>query len=173
MALIREIPKRSVLIPTVNRFSANFNFPAVGQYDFGVAANIRVPVFPAVRGMVYWLDRISFTATADEGVYLSAISTMPLLDLIWEQDGTRIFARSFPLVNYRDGQEINTVCESTKGNEQVLATVSGVLNQVPALVGVDPVTIQISLEVYQVFDLNWINAWRDNTRPDIGKRLIG
>lgn len=172
MGLIREIPKRSIYIPTVNRFSAAFNVPAVGQYDFGVPANQDVIVMRATRGMVYWLDRVSFTATAADGDYLSAISMQPTLKLSWQQDGATIFSRPFPLVNYRDGQECNTVMETTKGNEHVLASVSGVLNQIPNWIGIGAITLQVSLDVYEIHDLNFLSAWRDNTHAGIGRNLV-
>lgn len=171
MGLIRDIPKRSIYIPTTTRFVATFNNPTAGAYDFGIAANVEVPVTPITRGMIYWIDRISFSATTPEGDYLSSIITQPELILTWQQDGTRVFSRPLPLVNYRDGQEVNTAIESTKGNEILLATVTGVLNQVPAWIGITDITMQISLDLYQIYDLNWIRHWRDNTEPKLGAEL--
>lgn len=143
-------------IETANRFRADFNTPP-GQYGFqgsaaAVAQNTRALVLEMEPEYVYFIDRLSFSASIDEGVYLRAFDPgdRPEIRLFLRERSPAIFPRPFPAINYKDNLELNFWFYNLDANNALLATMSGTLNQPAELVGVDTVFAQLSLVVYQI-----------------------
>jgi len=151
MALRKTIPDNSKFIPTVNIFTATFNTPALGKYEFTrVAENQSQVVLPMTRNQIFFLDRINFGATIPEGDFLLATSVLPEIILKFKVSGERVFKKPFRIVNYIDSQEISTWIWTHKGDDTLVMDFTGVLNQIASLVGIDTITAHVSLNLYEV-----------------------
>lgn len=160
MAVAKTIPKDSRFIQTLNLFNAAFNVPALGQYSFNVAANRGVQIFPITKTSVFLIERYSFSCNIPEGVYLENIAALPVFRLRRQSDGLVIYKRALPCVNYIDGQEAIVYYNSDNENDFLIADFEGILNQSAPLVGVPVVTAQITLNLYEIVESNWIRKYR-------------
>ena len=164
MSIIKTIPKDSRFIQSVNLFTATFNNPALGQYSFNIAANIGQIVFPITKTSIFFLERYSFSTTMAEGVYLENVATLPVFRLRRQSDGLVIYKRPLPCVNYIDNAEAICFFNSDNENDNLLCDFTGILNQSAALVGVNTVTAQITLNLYEIVESNWIRDYRVLTK---------
>lgn len=157
MSIINSIPHTARFISTTNLYRAWFNNPFLGGYDFEdpVNGNVQV-VLETQPNTVYLIERISFAANLDQGVYLSSLSNTPKLRLKRKVASENIHMKEYRLVNYIDNQEMVTWFQSDKQSDAIIMEVTGRLIQVPETVGVDPVVINISFAIYAIEDKNFL-----------------
>ena len=173
MSIINRVSQKTVPVETFNRFSANFNNP-VGQYGFGqVAGNARQTVIEMREQYWYYIDRVSFSASIDEGVYLRSIATQPEIFFQFLKAAYRVYPRPLPCVNYKDNLEWCFWFNSDQGSDELLVTMDGVLNQVAETVGVATIYAQLSLVIYEVSDLAMIDALRHASISEIRRFYSG
>jgi hypothetical protein len=173
MAIQWQIPKLSRFLQAANRFTATFNVPTLARYDFGIPANARQLVIPTQGNTVYMVERINFGATAGEGDYLAAIdpTDSPILILSQAINPQRIYRYPIPLVNYIDNQETSAWFFSDKSGDSIQITMTGKLSQTPALVGVPAIVAAVSLNIYEITNLQWVEKFRSGT-IDSGAELL-
>ena len=176
----QEITWKSIPIETLNTFTATFNAFGLGQYSFtGVAANQNQVVLNVNERFLYLIDRISFAADIPEAVYMESLATfalpavLPTFWFTWLRDGQPMYQRRLQGVNYKDDMEFNYWFGSPKRNEQLLVTMDGVLNQVPATVGRATINAQLSLIIYQEENLEKIRLMQGATGNKLGRRYMG
>jgi hypothetical protein len=155
--IIHKIPFKSRIIPTENTFSAAFT----GVYDFGAAANVKQTVFKLDRNSVYFLDNFSVAGNIASEDFLSSISTVPVMTLSRRNDGQGIYTRSFPVSQFFQNKECTCFVDSNKGDDELQITLSGILAQVPNIVGVDPVKITISFSCFAMDEVEYNSTYRD------------
>lgn len=168
MSIGQRISTKSTPFETSNRFVATFNVPTPGEYDFGIAANRNQTVLALNPNYVYLIDRVSFSASIDEGVYLGAVNAQPTFRLRY-RNSTLTYPAGLPAVNYKDDLEFNFWFWTTKTNDELLITLTGSLLQTPPLVGVPTVAAQISYVIYQENNLRVIESVKRGTFRDAGK----
>jgi len=170
MSVIERISVKALPIETNNRFAATFNAPTLGQYDFGVAANTRqVVITPLNPNYVYMIDRVSFSASIDEGVYLRSINTLPQFRLFLTQTQWGVYPRPLPAVNYKDNLEWRFWFWTEKSGENLEVTLTGALNQVAETVGVPTIYANLSFVVYEENNADIIRRIKANTCPTAGE----
>jgi len=163
------IPKNSKPFTTSNIFTAQFNVPTLGKYDFtATPGNRGQTVFRMVNSSVYFIASLSFSATTPEGDFLSAIdisaaANFPQWRLRFNSDQTILHPYPFPVVTYFDDRQFQTFVSSQQSEDILLMDFSGVLNQIAALVGVGEIRAQVSTLVYEIIDNNWIKPYRDKS----------
>jgi len=158
------VPKNSKPFTTSNIFTAAFNTPTLGKYDFSnTAGNRGQKVFAMVNTSIYYIASVSFSATTGEGDFLSAIDTTPEWRLRLNSDQTIIHPYPFPVVTYFDDRDFQTFISSQQANDFLLIDFSGILNQIAAFVGIGEIRAQVSMLVYEIIDNNWIKAYRDKS----------
>lgn len=170
MGITYQIPQQARFIPTSTVFSAPFNVTIPGKYDFtGTVANQNVSVLTFQPNTVYLIERMSAGGNITEGQFLESISTFPSL-YVKKQLGNRVvYEKPIPIANYFDGQEAAAYVISDKGGDQLLLTFEGVLNQLPSMIGIATVYIQISLNVFAIDSNFWNNSFRDRQAYSIGQ----
>lgn len=173
MSVPTPITWRSLPIESYNQFTANFNNP-LGQYGFTqVAANANQLVINTNPNFIYLIDRVSFSASIDEGVYLQALgagSIQPTLRFRFlKASQTSLYPYALPAINYKDGLEFAFFFYSPKRGDQLLISMAGVLNQVAAMVGVGEIIAQASFVIYQENNAEKINKMKNSTGPLIGR----
>lgn len=164
MAIIKTLPKDARFIQTANIFEATFNNPTAGRYDFDIIANQRQKVMPINRAAIYFIDRLNFSATIPESDYLLAIDTLPVIQLFYGLSGDPVYSKPLPLVQYIDNQETNTYFSTLNRQDEeddfITVSMRGVLEQPASLVGVQTIRAQLSLNVYEVTNQQWIKEYR-------------
>lgn len=162
--IIKTIPKSSNYLQTVTRFTANFNVPSPGQYNFEVAGNTGVAILDINPHSVYIIDKINFSTTAPEEVYFSAINTIPTATLRKSKDAGVIYQRPLPLVSYLKANEAIAYFWTRQNADTLIVDFHGILDQPAPLVGVASITAQLQLDIYQIMDENWCQLFRAATR---------
>lgn len=173
MGIQFEVPKNARLISTTNIFTATFNNPTVGVYDFGIAANKQVILTPLLLNTVYLLGRISMGADVDEGNFLDAINTIPRLTLRKQIGNEIVYQRPLPMVTYVDDQDMIAWVDSKKANDSLNLEVTGVLNQTAALVGVVTIKINVNYIIYAIESTVFYAKFLGEESPFVGDKLTG
>jgi len=156
-----QIPHTARYIPTTAIFTATFNVPTVGKYDFGISANKNVLVENLLPGTIYLIDRLSIGGDINEGVFLDAIETLPELILRKSQTKEIVYKKPMPIVQYIDDQDIIAWIKTDKSKEDLTLDLTGVLKQTPSLVGVVDVKIFVSFSIYAI-ESSVFNFWFTN-----------
>lgn len=159
MAINRDITSKARIIPTQNNFSAAYT---LGVYDFGTVGNTAQVVFTLDANSVYYLDRFSVAGNIASEDFLSCISVTPLLTLGRKNDNQLIYTRSFPITQFYENKDCSCFVESNKGNDALVVSLTGVLNQNSNLVGVDPVILTLSFSCYAIDDRDYNRVFRDS-----------
>jgi len=169
------IPKNSKPFTTSNIFSAVFNVPTAGGYDFtNVTANKAQHVFQMVNTSIYFIRSISFSATIPEGDFLSAIDisskdNFPAWRLRFNSDRTIVHPYPFPVVQYFDDTDFSTFIWSQQAADFVDMDFLGLLTQTSDLVGISEIRAQVSIVVYEITDNNFLKAYRERSTPGFYK----
>ena len=171
MSVNFQIPPDSRLIPTSTRFSAQFNVPTVGLYDFtNTAANQNVTVLNMLPTTVYFIDRISVGGNITEAQFLESINTFCFLYFKKKLNNRNIYQAPIPVMNFIDSGELSNFFFSDKGDDELNLSFEGILNQLPSMIGISPVSIQISLNIWAI-DANYFKgAFRDVLDISIGQK---
>jgi len=147
--IVPKISHKARFISTQNTFSALF---LAGGYDFSVPANTRQSVIPILPNTLYFLDNFSLGGNIAKEDFLSAINTVPLMILSLKGDKQAIYERPIPLTSFYDNKECTAYCKSKQSNDELQISLSGILNQTAALVGVSPVILTVTFSVYAMDD---------------------
>lgn len=160
MSIIKSIPKDSCFIQPVNFFDAAFNVPFIGGYSFNIPANHGQVVFPITKTGVFLIDRYSFSCSLDEGVYLRSVNILPVFRLRRQKDNLVVYKKSIPCVNYIDSAEAIVFYNSDNQDDNLIADFEGILNQVAETVGILSIRAQVTLNIYEIVNSDWIKDFR-------------
>lgn len=161
MSLYQKIPADSIPIQTESRFTATFNNPTLGQYDFNVAANRNVLIHPTNRDSIYLLDKQSFSLDIPEGVFKSAIDTPPMLSFRDSKTNSQILQLPIPYINYFDNLDFSKYYQAIQDGANIVGTMTGVLDQPVELDGIVTITALVQFVIYEIRDQNWIRNYLD------------
>lgn len=164
--IIQTITWKSLPLQPVNRFSAGF---AAGVYDFSLnPGNANQVVIPLNKQYIYLIDSISFSASIPEADYLEAITTVPEFSFKFLRTPYNIYPFPIQGVQYLRGENFNFWFSTDKENDALLISMTGVLTQTPALVGVANIFAQFSEVMYQESNGDKIKAMKEKTCGNIG-----
>lgn len=171
MSVSFQIPTESKFIPTSTSFSGNFGVPTPGVYDFSSnTANQNVSVLTLETNSVYLIDRINVGANISEEQYLGSINTFPFLYMRKKAKNRNLYKFPIPIGNLLDNGEMTNFFYTDNKSDELIMTFGGVLNQLASMVGIATVTIQISLNIYQIDSAFFVGAFRDRTAKSIGQK---
>jgi hypothetical protein len=153
------LPKKSRYIPTNNIFSASFNSPSYGVYDFGVAANAGQTVIVLQPNTVYFVDYFSVSGNIASETFLSVISTQPYLTFSKKTGGV-LFTQKIPVSSFSAENPIGQFLDSQIDGDEIQASFTGVLSQNSDLVGVSPVSLNLKLSIYAMDEREYNEAYR-------------
>lgn len=173
MPVLFQIPDKSTLIPLTSIFTGTFNVPTVGLYDFSIPANQNVFVMTTKPGMVYFIDKYSVGGNITEGQYLESVSSFPLLTVLRRFRQSNIYRNPIPIVNYTDCGQLSNFFYSDSKKDQLLFSFNGSLRQLPTMVGLASVRIQISMDIWEISDNYFVSAFRDVLSRTMGQRNRG
>lgn len=166
------IPKDSIFRPTTNLFTGTFNNPLLGGYDFKIAANTLQTVLPMTKSNLYLISIINFSATCPESAFLENISTIPQLRFYTKQNKKPLYGGQYPLARYLVNNEVGTFFESPQSDDTLLASFEGTLNQSASLIPFASITVVVALNIWEITDRAFINAYHKIKTLDQGKTTI-
>lgn len=170
MSIVYKIPTQSRFIPTSTIFQAVFNAITPATYDFGnTPTNQDVNVLQLQPGTVYLIERISTGGNITESQYLESINIFPQLTIKRSISRETVYNKSIPIVNYYDGMEAACFVISDKSNDFLTLSFSGLLNQLPSMVGIAIAKMQISLSIFAVESAYFVGSFRDQLSSSIGQ----
>jgi hypothetical protein len=172
MSLQYAIPKTATYLPTSNQFTAAFNVPTPGLYDFNAAGNLNRPVLAMNTNAIYLINRITVGGTISQETYLANLVTLPFMQLRFFKESQRIYPLSIPLNQFIDGQEAVAWFWTDKDGESITMSIpTGQLAQDAELVGVPDIKLNISLSIFEITDNGFIQDFKNNNSlTRIGQR---
>lgn len=173
MGISYWIPHTARPILTTNIFTATFNAPTPGKYDFGIPANRGLLVTQMFTGTIYLLERISIGATVPEGDFLEAVETIPLLTLKRSQANEIEYKLPLPVVNYVDDSELVMWAFTEKARDDLILDLTGVLIQTAALVGVTSIKLNVSYALYAIESTEFYKHFRGDLSDQVGMQISG
>lgn len=189
MSIQYQIPKDSHYLTTANIFTATFNIPTPGVYDFNAAGNIGQVVYLMQTDKVLLIERISIAGDITEDQYLEAINVFPQMTLRKSKTNEAVYIQSLPVLQYSDNTEIVAWSDSTKGglqnrskmnspvvvgvDENLIMDFTGVLNQTAALVGKNTIRIAINLSIYVISSTLFYQRFKDKLSGQTGLQMSG
>ncbi len=171
MSATFQIPDKSTLVPTTTIFSALFNNPTVGRYDFTrTAANRNVFCMNIRPRVIYFIDSYSIGANITEQQFLESITVFPQLQFTKLFDSQNLYRAPLQVVNFTDHGELSNFFHSDITGDQLLLSFTGELRQLASMVGISPVRVQVSINIYQIEEQYFGAAHRDAVAHSIGQR---
>jgi hypothetical protein len=159
--IAKEVSSTSRFRDRSVRFTATFNVPTAGTYDFAIPANTGVLLMPITTFPVYLIDQFYVSATVDEGPFVQALTADLLrVQLRRGSDGQAIFPEPVPTIKYSDGAQCSAYFTGAKINDTLLIDCLGKLSQPAALVGVAAITLQVGFRMYEIIDNEWIQRFK-------------
>jgi hypothetical protein len=173
MAIVKQIPDGSRLMIIGGVFSADFNVPTVGRYDFtnaqdagsnfrnrGVDLGIEL-----VPGSLCYADKLSFSANVAENDFLECIDlsdneNIPRFYMRTSGDLKSVYAYSSRVFKYYENFEIGQYFFNSNVKNNLLADFSAKFKQNANLVGVGTIFAQLSMSIYEIYDTDFIGEWR-------------
>jgi len=170
MSIIKSLPRSTRFIPVQARFLALFNSPSLGLYRFDGASNTNVVLTALRKSCVYLIEQFSFVCSIDQAAFLEAVAVVPNLQFIKTNEGTPVFEKVIPCLNYIDNSEVIQFFVNDLSGNNLAATFRGALRQPASLVGVPFVWATIGMNIYEVTDHDYVCAFREDHKDS--KTLI-
>jgi hypothetical protein len=171
MSTVFQIPDKSVLIPISTVFQAQFNNPTIGFYDFtNTHGNLGVLALVTKTNFIYFIDRFSVGGNITEEQFLESITAFPQLKVYRRFKNSNIYRSLIPITNYIDNGELSNFFFSNLRNDQLLFDFSGVLRQLPSMVGLVNARIQVSMNIWEIDDQFFSSSHRDMFDISMGQR---
>ncbi len=176
MGITYQIPHTSHYFTKTNIFNADFNVPAVGQYDFGVSANEDIEITDLQKNKVYLIDRVSIGGSISEATYLDAISTLPEFRLKYKIKKENVYFLPYSIVNYLDDSNITAWVVSEKGGkggDSLRINVTGILDQTAELIGISAIKLHITFSIFIISNTKFYALFRDALSSQTGEQVTG
>jgi len=172
MPINYTIPKAAQWQQTANSFTATFNNPTLGVYDFNTAANVDRFVLALQQNRIYLIARLSIGGNIPQEEFLGNIATVPLLRLKFVKESQRIYPLPIPIMQYYDGLESLAWFWSDKAGEQLVASLNvGVLNQDAFLIGYSEIKLNVTMNIFEISDNGFVQDFKkSDVKTTIGKQ---
>lgn len=143
-----QLPRRIRYIPANAIFSATFNAPAIGKYDFNKQRVVFVEKL--LPNSVYLIDAFSVAGNVSSEDYLSSIDSIPTLDIQKTLNDENIFDNKIQIGNFSTDRQIVHFFKTGLSNCGLAGTLTGVLNQIADFVGIATISLSINLSLHVV-----------------------
>jgi hypothetical protein len=143
-----KLPRRIRYIPASAIFTATYNAPTIGKYDFN--NNKQVFVEKLLPNTVYLIDSFSVAGTVASEDFLSAIDTVPLFTLAKSLNNEHIFDVPIQLQNYFTDRQIVHFFTTGLNNCGLVATISGKINQIAQFIGIAEIKLSVNISIHAI-----------------------
>lgn len=160
-----KIPYKSFYFPVTRIFSAQFNVPTVGKYDFNIAANQKLEFFKIYDDKIYLIDRVFINADIGSDVYNFSISTAPELQFYLGVSDQFLLKYPYSIME-TEQQNIGLFLYTDQRSDRFLVTMRGVFNQVAETIGQNIIRLFVTLGVFEITDTNFVSRFRSSSLDD-------
>lgn len=163
MSISYTIPKQGArYIPTSTTFEAFFNAIIPGRYDFaGTLLCQNVVTIRLQPGSVYLIERVSVGGNIPEEDFFGSIVDFPRLTFRKSIRTEIIYREPLPISRYMDGLECSAWTKSDKGDDDLTLSMSGSCIQLPSMIGVASLKLNVSLSIYGIEDQSFVAAFNN------------
>lgn len=154
MSISYTIPKQGArYIPTSTLFEAFFGAVIPGRYDFtGTALCQNVVTIRLQPGSVYLIERVSVGGNIPEEDFFGSIVDFPKLTFKKSILREIVYREPLPISRYMDGLECSAWIKSEKGGDDLTLSMSGSCIQLPSMIGIASLKLNVSLSIYAIED---------------------
>ena len=145
-----KLPRKIRYVPASAIFTALFNIPTIGKYDFNGQA--QTFVYKLVANTLYFIDSISIAGNISAEDFLSSIDTIPLFTLRKSLDNEAIFDRPIQIHSFATDRQIVHFFKTGQNNCDLIATITGKLNQTANFLGLASVSLSVNLSIHAIED---------------------
>jgi hypothetical protein len=142
------IPRRIRYIPASGLFTAMFNVPTIGSFDF--ANQYIVLVQELLPNTVYLIDSYSLSGNVAGEDFLNAILTVPSLSLMKTLEKEAIFDRPLQIHNYFTDRQIVKFFKTGHSKTGLSASLVGNLDMIPAFIGLASISLSINFSLHAI-----------------------
>ncbi len=163
MSISFTIPKQGArsISPSIT-FEAVFNAIIPGRYDFsGTVACQNVIAIRLQPGSLYLLERVSVCGNVPEEDYFGSIVDFPKLTFKKSVREEIIYPQPLPISRYMDGLECSAWIKSDKGDEDLTLSLQGSCVQLPSMIGIASMKLNVSLSIYGIEDQEYTAAFNN------------
>lgn len=153
---------KAQFLSTSTLFSAAFNVPTPGRYDYdNTIAAQNVVVIELFPGTIYWIRTITVGGNISEQDYLGAIVTFPQLTVRRQSNPNQGVLRfPIPLNKYINAADCNTWIVNDNLRDNLTLSLGGTFIQLPSMIGVATLRINVALTIYGFNDQKFAAAFR-------------
>ena len=169
MSIQYPIPHKAIFSPTSNIFSA----PFTGIYDFNIAANIGQTLLKLIPNTIYLIDNFSFGGNFPKEEYLSAIdlTNLPTITIKKKSDKAIVYDKPIILTQFYEDKNAAAFIKSQQENDEALISLSAKFFQTANMIGINPLYLSISFNVFYIDDNEYNRAFVDSLNPSFSGRL--
>lgn len=139
---------------------------AAGFYTWADVPSSLTPNRPVRPNVLYYFRNISMAADIAELDFTGAIVTVPQFNTHLVSDAVAPLFREPLLMNkFFDQFDYRLWWSSQQDNDRLRGTWAGVLQQTPALIGKDAITLKAIITAQEVSDEYYVNQFRTNPYP--------
>lgn len=143
-----SLPRRIRFVPGNGIFTAAFNVPTIGVYDFAGQIVTLVPVL--VPNSVYLIDSYSIAGNVAAEDFLSSINTIPLLSLLKTVNNENIFDGPIQIHSFFTDRQIVHFFRTGQNKTGLSGRLTGILNMIPAFVGLASISLSINISFHAI-----------------------
>lgn len=165
MEIQEKYMHKANFLSTSTLFSAVFNVPTPGRYDFAeTPACQNVPVMALLPGTVYWIKRLSVGGNIPEEDYSGSIEVFPAITIRRQQRPEPVYRFPVPINKYIDSGNCEAWIVNDRINDQLTLSLSGRCVQLPTMVGVTTLTLSVSFQIYGINDQGFMSEFRSRVK---------
>ncbi len=153
------IPRDSIFRPVVNLFTASFNSPTLGKYNWGVTANVKQTVLNINPQNLFFISTMNFSATVPESAFLENIETTPKIQFVMDQNSESMYGGAYPVAKYLGDNDISAFFWSRQADDILTATFTGQLGQNASMIAFSSVIAVVALNTYEITDKDFIERF--------------
>lgn len=143
-----NLPRKIRFIPASAIYTAVFNTPTIGKYDF--AGQQKTFVNELTPNTVYLIDSFSVAGTIAQEDFLSSINIVPLLNVRKTLNNENIFDVPLQIQNYCTDRQVVHFFKTGQSKCGLCANLTGLIDQTPALVGLSSIILSINFSLHAV-----------------------
>lgn len=161
MYIYEKFLHKASFIPSTTTFSAVFNAITPGRYNFtNTPACQNVPIIELQRGSIYFLKNISIAGNLPEEDFLGSITVLPQVTLRKSTRPDAVYRFPYTIGKFAQSADAEAWVESNIAGENILISMTGVNQQLPAMVGIVTMSIFVSFHIYAFNDARFAAAFK-------------
>lgn len=143
-----QLPRKMRFIPCSGIFTATFSAVTIGKYNFNGQQITLIPKL--LQNTVYLIDSFSIGGNIAGEDFLTAIETIPLLNLRKTLNNENIFDVPTQIHNFSTDRQIVHFFKTGLDNCGLAASLTGILQQPGPLVGIVDLKISINYSLHAI-----------------------